>query len=566
MVTLSRSLRHGLTGVFGLALMVAACAPAQPNQARAPQGGSGQAAAGQQSAPGGQQSGGAPRGTITIGLNDYGPGERWLPWLGGVPDHQIMAAVYDYLFGRKAGTDQLEGRLAERHEWSPDNTALKLYLRKGVQFHDGKGELTAEDVVFSLERYMATDRAPGVPYFRETIGGIAVVDPYTVELRLKQPDWSLPHNLANASARVAIVSKKYVEQVGEDQAGERPIGTGPFRFVEAQRRSYVKLEAVENHWRQTPAMKTLVIRKIPEDGTRLAALRAGEVDIIDVLYEHVAELTSAGYTMVPIRHARSVFITLGGQNPPNHRFYDRSVPWVGPDRERARTVRQALGLAVDRKAIVDKIYAGQADIVAVPSFRPGMPWTDPALQPYPYDPARAKELLTRAGYPSGFPIKLMSVTGQGAEFPQVTEAVAGYWTRHLGLQVEIQPIEWGTIRPKMVARDTLGMAWPHGMQTNVDPEPAVSHFNQWTCEGNYISVACDEEMDRQFDALLQETNEQRRVDIRKNIAKIVYDNYYVVPIAQAHLVFAADPKKVAAWPLIPGSVYPVNYEYIQLAR
>jgi ABC-type transport system substrate-binding protein len=132
--------------------------------------------------------------------------------------------------------------------------------------------------------------------------------------------------------------------------------------------------------------------------------------------------------------------------------------------------------------------------------------------------------------------------------------------------VEIQPIEWGTIRPKMVARDTLGMAWPHGMQTNVDPEPAVSHFNQWTCEGNYISVACDEEMDRQFDALLQETNEQRRVDIRKNIAKIVYDNYYVVPIAQAHLVFAADPKKVAAWPLIPGSVYPVNYEYIQLAR
>lgn len=556
-----------------LASVLAACAPSQPDANRAPQAannaGASSPAGGAnaaQNAPSGQRSGGTPTGSVTVGLSEYGTSERWLPWLGGVPDHQVMGAIYEYLFGRAAGTDKIEPRLAERYEWSPDNRAMTLHLRRGVQFHDGKGEMTADDVVYSLERYMSFDRAPGVPYFRDLIGSITAPDPYTVVLGLKQTDWALPYNLSNAAARIAIVSKRYVESVGEDQAAEQPIGTGPFRFVEGRRRSFVRLEAIENHWRQTPAMKTLTIREIPEDGTRLAALRTGEVDVIDVLHEHVADLNGAGYRMLPIKHARSVFITLGGQNPKDHKFYDASLPWVGPDPERARLVRQALSLAVDRKTIVDKIYAGQADIVAVPSWRPEMPWTDPALRPYPYDPAQAKEILTRAGYPNGFPIKLMAVSGQGSELPQVAEAVAGYWTRHLGLQVEIVPIEWATIRPKLVARDTLGMAWTHAMSTNMDPEPAVSHFNQWTCDGNYISVACDPALDAQWDALLQEMNEQRRVDIRKSIAKLVYDNYYFVPVAQAHLVYAANGKKIAAWPLVPGSPRAVNYEYMELVR
>jgi ABC-type transport system substrate-binding protein len=118
----------------------------------------------------------------------------------------------------------------------------------------------------------------------------------------------------------------------------------------------------------------------------------------------------------------------------------------------------------------------------------------------------------------------------------------------------------------MVARDTLGLTWPHWLQLNLDPEPAGTYFNQWTCDGNYIVVACDKQLDSQFQALMIEPSEQKRIDIRKQIAKIVYDQYYVVPIAQAHRVFAANARKIAAWPLIPGSGYPVNYEFIQLAR
>lgn len=552
------TLKWGTLLVLGC-LLVAGCAPASP--APSSQGKPSAAPSAGSSAPSAP-----PTGTVTIGLSILGADERWLPWLGGVGDHQISGAIYDYLLGREPGTDKLEPRLAERYEWSADNRTLTLYLRKGVQFHDGKGELTAEDVKFSIERYMATDRAPGTPYFREVIDTVNVLDPYRVELRLKRPDWSLPSNLANATARMAIVSKAYVEAVGEDQASERPIGTGPFRFLEAQRKSLVRLEAVDNHWRKTAPMKTLVFRGIPENGTRVAALRTGEVDIVDILHEQIAELSGSEFTMLPIKHAGAVWITLGGMNPAGHQFSDPNVPWVGPDPQRALLVRKALSLAVDRKTILDKLYAGQGDLVAVPGFRPGMPWTDTTLQPYPYDPAQAKQLLAQAGYPNGFPMKIMSLTGQSAEFPQLTEAVAGYWTRNLGLRVEIAPVEWATFRPKMVARDTVGIAWPHWIQSNMDPEPAGTYINQWTCDGNYIAVACDKEIDNQFQALMVEPSEQKRVDIRKQIAKIVYDNYYFVPIAQAHRVFAANARKISAWPLVPGSVYPVNYEYIQLAR
>jgi ABC-type transport system substrate-binding protein len=545
--------------LFGVALLAAGCAPASPSQAPS-------AAPNAPAQPAASTTGAAPTGTVTIALGSLGADERWLPWLGGVPDHQISGAIYDYLLGREPGTDKLEPRLAERYEWSADNQVLTLFLRRGIQFHDGKGEMTAADVKFSLDRYMATDRAPGTPYFRDAIESVNVLDPYRVELRLKRPDWSLPSNLSNATARIAIVSKAYVEAVGEDQAADRPIGTGPFRFLEAQRRSYVRLEAVENHWRKTPPMKTLVFRAIPESGTRAAALRTGEADIADILHEQIAELTGPDFTMLPIKHAQAVWITLGGMNPPGHRFSDPNVPWVGPDPERALLVRKALSLAVDRNAILDKIYVGQGDLVAVPGFRPGMPWTDAALQPYPYDPGQAKELLARAGYPNGFPIKMVSLTGQAPEFPQLAEAVAGYWTRNLGLRVEITPAEWATFRAKMTARDTLGLAWPHWLQSNMDPEPAGTFINQWTCDGNYIVVACDKDVDAQFQALMVETNDQKRVEIRKQIARIVYDQYYFVPIAQAHRVFAANARRIAAWPLVPGSVYPVNYEYLQLAR
>src|SRR5205085_11501087 len=170
----------------------------------------------------------APTGAITIGLSTYGPEERWLPWLGSVGDHVIMGAVYDYLLGRAPGTDKLEPRLAERYTWSPDNLVLTLDIRKGIQFHDGKGELTAEDVKFSFDRYLATDRAPGTPYLRQTVDRVDVTGPYQVQVRLKQPDWAIVSNLSNATARIGIVSKKYVEAVGEDAAAEHPIGTGPF--------------------------------------------------------------------------------------------------------------------------------------------------------------------------------------------------------------------------------------------------------------------------------------------------------------------------------------------------
>lgn len=512
------------------------------------------------------QSRAAPSGTVTIGFDRIGTEERWLPWLGGIPDHMVMSAVYEYLLGRAPGTDNLVPRLAERFEWSSDNKTLTFFLRKGVAFHDGWGEMTADDVKFSFDRYLATPRAPSLAYFKNTIDSVVVVDPYTVELRLKKVDWALPSQLSNSVSKVAIVSKKYVEEVGEDRASLEPIGTGPFTFVEAERRSFVKLEAVENHWRKTPEMQTLILRRISEAGTRLAALRSGDVDIIDVLYEHVPELEDRGFKIIPIRSVKAVHVAFGGMNTPGSENYDANVPWVGPTEERARTVRRALALAVDRQTIIDTIYAGQGENVAVPGFIPGRPWTDPTVQPYPYDPAKARELLAQAGYPDGFPVKILALAPfyGGTEIPQVAEAVANYWTR-VGLDVEIVPMEWATFRPKLLKRDTVGITWVHGLSSFVSPEPAVVLRNLWTCDGVYIILACNDTVDASLKAILEELDEDKRVELRRNVFRAVYDNYLFVPIGQVNVTLAANPDRIAAWPLVPGTADRTNYEYMELA-
>jgi peptide/nickel transport system substrate-binding protein len=204
-----------------------------------------------------------------------------------------------------------------------------------------------------------------------------------------------------------IVPKKHVEKVGDEAFGTaQPIGTGPWKFVEWKRDQHIKLEAFDQHWRGKPPFKTLLVRAIPEVSTQVAELKTGGVDLIrNVSADIVPELKThpqAYVSSAPI--LRTHYISLDMRTAP----FDK------------KAVRQAANYAIDRQAIVQKLMAGLGKPLAT-TVHPFAFGHDPSVQPYAFDPKKAKELLAQAGYPNGVDITLHSGF---VEFRPVFEAIA----------------------------------------------------------------------------------------------------------------------------------------------
>ena len=217
-------------------------------------------------------------------------------------------------------------------------------------------------------------------------------------------------------ASVAFIhSKKYIESIGEQGAERNPVATGPYRFAEHIRGDRIAYEAVDNHWRATPQWKRLVFVKVPEPATRLAMLRASNVDVVEIGGEYADELKKAGLRTLTMPNVAWLYVILGGQWPTKP-TYDPKVPWAQPDAERARKVRLAMNLAVDKQAIMQRILGGLGTTTGAWLSYPNDPWSTETLKkPYPYDPPQARKLLAEAGYPNGFELTMNLTAWPGGD-------------------------------------------------------------------------------------------------------------------------------------------------------
>jgi peptide/nickel transport system substrate-binding protein len=301
--------------------------------------------------------------------------------VGVITPFWILYALHDALVKPMPGNQQAPS-LAESWTVSPDQRAYEFKLRPGVRFHNGD-PLTAEDVKFSFHRAKAK-------LLHEKVRDVVVVDPLRVRFVLKEP-W--PDFMTFYGTLVSgagwVVPKKYVERVGDDGFKKHPIGLGPYKFVSNTPGVELVMEAYEGYWRKMPSVKRLVYRSVPEATTRLAMLKRGEVDLAYLIDSELAQEVKRDPSL------RLAFS--GGIGTTYLDFFDQwdpKSPWHD------RRVRLAASLAIDRKALSEAETVG-ASIPTGNVVPRGFEFAV-ALEPHPYDPARAKRLLAEAGYPSGF--------------------------------------------------------------------------------------------------------------------------------------------------------------------
>src|SRR5439155_7295412 len=229
-----------------------------------------------------------PEGTLTVAVATFG-NERWLPHLYVGAEDIVLKPLWENLLNRDAkGT--LIPMLAERWQALDGGRTWKFHLRKGVKFHNGT-ELTAEDVRYTFTQIAREGSANALSNEMRLIKSMEVEDPYTIAIHFEKPFVTFGNRVTSGlfGSTGYIQSKKHLE-AGEEAAERRPIGTGPWKFVEHLRGDRIVYEAVDRHWRATPNYKRLVFLKVPEPATRMAMLRAGSVDVIEAGGEYVDEL------------------------------------------------------------------------------------------------------------------------------------------------------------------------------------------------------------------------------------------------------------------------------------
>jgi peptide/nickel transport system substrate-binding protein len=363
----------------------------------------------------------------------------------------VVDNVFDTMVGRDAAM-KLVPDLAL--SWSSvDDQTWEFKLRPGVLFQNGE-KFTADAVKFTLERVLdPAAHSPTISYIN-TIAGIDVVDPLTVRIRTKGPDPLLPTRMSRYPAY--IVPPEYVKQQGDGFA-RKPIGTGAYRITEFVPDDHVTMQANPGYWRGKPAIDTVVWRAIPEPTARVAALIAGEVQLVEGLPVDLVQTVAGNPDLDVVKVAHGGLIIYLGL-----KMREKPLDDV--------RVRKALSLAIDRKTIVAQVLKGFASATGTQVGPFDFGYKEEPVPPY--DPAQARSLLAAAGYPNGFSIR-MQVVSRYINSAAVGQVIAQEFAA-IGVKAELETPEWSVYAQEVPAGKQAPiymLAW--GSTQTLDADAAI---------------------------------------------------------------------------------------------
>jgi peptide/nickel transport system substrate-binding protein len=436
---------------------------------------------------------------VTMSPAWFDPGEVGLT---GLSAFWVLYALHDALVKPMPG-NLMAPSLAESWAVSDDQRVYEFKLREGLTFHNGD-PFTAEDVKFSFLRYKGSN------LLLEKVREVEIVDLYRVRFHLKElwPDFMNFYGTLTTGA-AWIVPKKYVEQVGDEGFKKHPIGLGPYKFVSHTPGIELVMEAFESYWRKVPHVKRLVFKSVPDITTRMAMLKKGEVDVAYLLDVPLAE---------EVRRDPNLKLAFSGGIGIFYldffEQWDPKAPWHD------KRVRLAANYAIDRWALseAETLGASKPTGSVVPhNFEFALP-----LEPYPYDPAKAKQLLAEAGYPNGFD------AGELQQIPpyfSMGEAIVNYLGA-VGIKLKLRPMERAAFYSAWNAKQLRGLCvCASALYGN-----AASRMSEFVVSSGAYAYGGYPDIDALYKQQAVEANRSKREGLLHQIQQLIHERVMFGPI------------------------------------
>jgi peptide/nickel transport system substrate-binding protein len=457
-----------------------------------------------------------------------------------ITPYMFMYAMHDALF-KPMPDNPMSPSLATKWSESADGLAYDFELRQGVKFHNGD-PFTAEDVQFSFERYKGT----GAAELKGKVKAIEIVNPHHIRFRLHEPwpDFMTFYGMPGTGAGW-VVPKKYTEKIGNDKFKEQPIGLGPYRFMNHQPGVELVLEANPDYWRKTPYVKRLVMKSVPEATTRLAMLKKQEADVTYGLYGALAEEVrrDPNLKLEPVVPPGTQWLVFTGEQ------YDPKSPWAD------KRVRLAANHAINRQAINEAETLGHS--VLTGGIVPRKFDYARVLEPYAYDPKKARELLKEAGHANGFEA---GECGGDSVYAGVMEAIVNDLAA-VGIRAKVRPMERAAAFAAHKDKTFKHLAFQgSGAFGN-----AATRLEAFATSKGAQSWIKDPEIDEWYAQQAVERDRQKREALLHKIQQKLHDEARVMPIWELGFLCASGPRMaVSGLSLIPLFAYSGPYEEVRL--
>lgn len=491
-------------------------------------------------------------------------GYDWQNW-------SMIKSVFDGLMDYVPGTTELRPGLAESYEISEDGTTFTFKLRKGVKFHNGR-EMTAEDVKYSLDRVTTpATQSPGAGFFGSIKGydamadgsatsleGVTVVDPYTVKIELSRPDATFLHVMALNFA--SVVPKEAVDEFGAD-FGKHPVGTGAFKLADWTIGQKLVFEKNADYWRPgVPYLDSITFEVGQEPIVALLRLQKGEVDVPG------DGIPPAKFNEVMGNPDEAKQVVVGGQLHTG--YITLNVEMAPFDKVE---VRQAINMAINKDRIVQMIN-GRATPATQP-LPPSMPGYTKDYAGYPFDPAKAKEMLAEAGLPDGFETELYVMNTDPN--PRIAQAIQQDLAA-IGVKADIKALAQANVIEAGGTPKTAPMIWSGGMAWIADfPDPSNFYGPILGCAGaveggwNW-SWYCNKDLDAmatEADSITDLAKQDERLQKWSDVYMKVMEDAPWVPVFNENRYTMKSTRMGGADALYVDPVsIPVNYDYVYVTE
>ena len=421
----------------------------------------------------------------------------------------VTANLFESLLGRDAST-ALVPVLATGYE-AIDEDTWRFTVREGVTFHDGQA-LDAQAVADALNRMLDPDYSTQRDSYIRGMRVVEAVDAGTVDIHTDGVNATLPLQIA----QLPIFAPGTADTVGES-----PVGTGPYMFEAWERGQQITAVRNPNYWGDAPSIDAFTVRFIPDKQTSLAALQAGEVDLVlDILPEQVPLVPQA----LSVPATEYSYIALNALRP------DLAPP----------EIRVAMNLAVDKELIAETLYEGYAEPNHAQHLSPGMLGYNPDVGPFPYDPDQAREIMESHGWNEDNPLflEIYAPIGRYLRGVETTQAVATM-LNDVGFNTEVRLAEWTRFRAGSRIRGEEPGAYDarYGWNSNEWFDGARTR-NFLVCGGS-SSKLCDEYVTEQFEMAGSTTDQELRNVLYQRAWARLHENPHAIYLLQQDLIYGA---------------------------